>query len=69
MNMITVELNGEAKTVASNQNLEQAIVQWDLASQQFAIAVNENFVPQSLYANTLLQEGDRVELLVPMQGG
>ena len=69
MNMITVKLNGEAKTVAPNQNLEQAILAWDLANQQFAIAVNENFVPQSLYVNTLLQEGDRVELLVPMQGG
>ena len=35
----------------------------------FAIAVNENFVPRSSYQQTSLSEGDRVEVLVPSQGG
>lgn len=69
MSTITVELNGETKDVELNFNLAQAIIEWNLSAQQFAIAVNENFIPQSQYANTILQSGDRVELLVPMQGG
>jgi len=69
MSTITVELNGEAKTVSPDITIENAIVEWDLSGQQFAIALNENFIPQSQYANTLLQAGDRVELLIPMQGG
>lgn len=35
----------------------------------FAVAVNDTFVPRSEYENTILNDGDRVELLVPMQGG
>ena len=69
MNTIFVELNGEKKSLPRNQNLAQAIAEWDLANQQFAVAINEQFIPQGLYQETFLQEGDRVELLVPMQGG
>ena len=35
----------------------------------FAVAVNDTFIPRSDYEATVLREGDRVELLVPMQGG
>ena len=69
MSTITVELNGESKTVTSKSNIEHAIVEWKLTGEKFAIALNENFIPQSQYANTTLEAGDRIELLVPMQGG
>ena len=69
MSKITVELNGEKKTIAPGKNIEQAILEWDLSEQQFAIAVNESFIPQSKYKHTILLAGDRIELLVPMQGG
>lgn len=35
----------------------------------YAIAVNEQFVPRAHYASTQLNEGDRIEILSPMQGG
>ena len=35
----------------------------------FAVAVNDTFIPRSDYENTILNDGDRVELLIPMQGG
>ena len=35
----------------------------------FAIAVNDTFIPRSDYESTILNDGDRVELLIPMQGG
>lgn len=35
----------------------------------FALALNENFVPKSQYANTLVNENDRIEIVSPMQGG
>lgn len=43
----------------------------DLFKQQgnFAIAVNMEFVPRSLYAETMLKDRDRVEIVLPMQGG
>lgn len=38
-------------------------------SGRVATAVNEDFVPAGLRATHLLAEGDRVEILAPMQGG
>lgn len=35
----------------------------------FALALNENFVPKSQYADTLINENDRIEIVAPMQGG
>lgn len=34
-----------------------------------AIAINHEFVPKSDYAKKMLQDGDRIECLTPMQGG
>ena len=69
MTSMTLELNGEAKTVSQNSNIKNAIIEWGLTGEKFAIAVNEQFIPQAQYSDTILQAGDRVELLVPMQGG
>jgi len=35
----------------------------------FAVAVNTRFVPQSRYAEQLLQPGDEVEIIAPVTGG
>ena len=35
----------------------------------FALALNENFVPKSQYADTLINENDCIEIVAPMQGG
>lgn len=67
--MITVTVNSEQKTLVEGCNLTEAIRLWKPGAQAFAIAVNGYFIPNSNYADTRLQNGDRVELLVPMQGG
>ena len=67
--MITVTLNSEPKTLAEGCHLSEAIRLWQPDDSAFAIAVNGQFVPNRNYGETLLQEGDRIELLVPMQGG
>lgn len=35
----------------------------------FAAAVNLQFVPKAHYEQTLLQSGDRVEIILPVTGG
>ena len=35
----------------------------------FAVAVNTVFVPKSAYENTMLKDGDKVEIVRPMAGG
>ena len=39
------------------------------AGAPIAVAHNEEFVPRSRYASLQLQEGDRLEIVAPMQGG
>ncbi|MBO7380888.1 MAG: sulfur carrier protein ThiS [Neisseriaceae bacterium] len=35
----------------------------------FAVAVNTAFVPKSAYENTMLKDGDKVEIVRPVAGG
>lgn len=35
----------------------------------YALAVNEQFVPRARYDSLIVNAGDKIELLVPMQGG
>ena len=35
----------------------------------FAAAVNTQFVPKTLYHQTLLNDNDKIELIVPITGG
>jgi sulfur carrier protein len=69
MAMITLQLNGERKTLTTGSTITDAIKSWQLLDGSFAVAVNDEFIPKSAYANVSLTEGDRVELLIPMQGG
>jgi len=38
-------------------------------SPPFAAAVNAQFVPKTLYDQTLLNDNDKIELIVPITGG
>jgi sulfur carrier protein len=38
-------------------------------SPPFAAAVNTQFVPKTLYDQTLLNDNDKIELIVPITGG
>ena len=65
MNII---VNGEA--VESDATTLAALLE-DLGKGQAKVAtsVNEGFVPKALRANHDLQDGDRVEIVAPRQGG
>lgn len=67
--MITLQLNGENKELRVGSSIVDAINEWQLEQQSFAIALNEEFVPKSSYSSIALQDGDRLEVLIPMQGG
>lgn len=64
-----VWLNDEAHELPDSVNLQQAIEHFSLSNTTFAVAVNLNFIPQSQYAQTLIQPGDRLDIVTPMQGG
>ncbi len=62
-----IVLNGEHREVAA-ETLAALLDECGF-SGRVATAVNEDFVPSSLRAGQQLNDGDRVEVLAPMQGG
>ena len=67
--MIQFLLNGEQQQYQGSTLLADFITETQGESCNFAVAINENFIPKSNYASTEIKEGDNVELLTPMQGG
>ncbi|BED88029.1 thiamine biosynthesis protein ThiS [Pseudoalteromonas sp. MM1] len=64
---MTITINGERLTIKSAKLVE--ILQNFGAKTPFAVAINGEFIPQSLHASTTINEGDSIELLSPIQGG
>jgi len=62
-----IVLNGEPRVVGAVTL--SALLDECGFSGRVATAVNEGFVPASLRSAHMLNEGDRVEVLAPMQGG
>lgn len=63
-----VEINGEARHVSS-RTLADLLVELDYGDRPVATAINQEFVRKTDRANTPIKPGDRIEILVPMQGG
>ncbi|HRC73682.1 MAG TPA: sulfur carrier protein ThiS [Candidatus Competibacter sp.] len=64
-----IEVNGEKKELANPRSLAEAIEILGYEGARIAVACNEEFVPRSRYASLQLQNGDRLEIVSPMQGG
>ncbi len=63
-----IDLNG-IPTEVSTSNLADALMALGFGGAALATAVNGGFIPAAARATTLLHDGDRVEVLAPMQGG
>lgn len=66
-------VNEERFEVEDNQNINQ-FIEWYkeqgyLTQENFALAINMEFIPRSVYTETTLKDGDKVEIVFPMQGG
>ena len=61
-------VNGQVHEVSS-VSLDALLAELGFRNARAATAVNGAFVPRDLCAATVLEEGDSLEVLVPMQGG
>ncbi|GLQ32765.1 sulfur carrier protein ThiS [Litoribrevibacter albus] len=62
-----VLVNGETKQVSSDTL--QSLLKELAFEGDFAVAVNSEFVPRSLYAEQAIQSGDQIDVLSPIAGG
>ena len=61
-------LNG-MQTQVDHTELEAVLVQLGYQDLTIATAINGDFVPLSQRKHTQINEGDKLEVLAPMQGG
>jgi len=67
-----IYINGESIDIDTQATITQALTRYltsEQLSMSFAIACNGDFVEKSLYAHTLLNENDSIDVLFPIQGG
>jgi thiamine biosynthesis protein ThiS len=69
MNVLNVSVNGESRELATGTTLDTLVADLTAAPSGVAAAVNEAVVPRSQWSGTLLDDGDRVEVLTAVQGG
>lgn len=63
-----IEVNGEPRELTA-RTLAEAVEELGLAGAVVATALNGAFIPREARAGTPLGEGDRIEIVAPMQGG
>jgi len=67
--MIKVSVNGEIKELKEALNINQMIKALDYKTEGFAVAVNTTFVSIKKYEDTIIKNGDTIDILAPVQGG
>ena len=67
--MIKVSVNGDIKEFKKNITLKQILDLLKYDNNCFASAINTVFVPIKQYEQTILKDGDKIDILSPIQGG
>lgn len=62
-------INGDARDVASGATIATLLAELGLQRDGIAVALNDDVVPRAGHAQHVLQEGDRVEIIVAVAGG
>ena len=67
--MIQLSVNGESRSIAPGANLARLLEDLSLTGKRVAVERNGEIVPRSRYAETLLANGDQLEIVVAVGGG
>jgi thiamine biosynthesis protein ThiS len=64
-----IRLNGKDHEVKEGITVTQLLEALKIQPERVAVVVNQEIVKKASYASTILQGGDRVEVLTVMAGG
>jgi sulfur carrier protein len=67
--MIQVTVNGKAHRFERPVEVSALLSSLDLVGKKVAVERNGEIVPRSAHANTLLADGDQLEIVVAVGGG
>ena len=66
---LRVQVNGEPHDLPQGCSVAELLAQLDLIGRRVALALNREVVPRSTYADVMIQDGDRIEILEAVGGG
>ena len=66
---MTISVNGELKTFECETLTIQELLEKMKFGKGIAVALNEEFVLKTTYNQTTIKDGDRLDILSPVQGG
>ncbi len=64
-----ITLNGEQETVDEQDTVATLLQRLELAPIRVAVERNEDIVPRKRFADTVIQDGDRIEIVTFVGGG
>lgn len=66
---MNVTVNGKPMSLPEGLTVEGLLESLGVRGEYTAVAVNREVTPKHAYPGTVLQDGDRVEIVRPMGGG
>jgi len=66
---MTIQINGEAREVANGSTLAALLGNLGVTQPHVAVELNLEVVPRALHRDTVLQDGDRLEVVTLVGGG
>jgi sulfur carrier protein len=66
---MNIYINGEIQALTSNLSIQDLVNQLDLGNKRYALELNQAILPRSLYNETTLNDGDRIEIIHAVGGG
>lgn len=67
--MISITVNGESVEIESEMSVEQLLDTVDVPPNYLAVEVNADVVPRESYGETVVRDGDDVEVVTLVGGG
>jgi sulfur carrier protein len=67
--MISITVNGGNVDIESEMSVEQLLDTVDVPPNYLAVELNADVVPRERYADTIVREGDEVEVVTLVGGG
>ena len=64
-----LKINGVEKNIHSSSNLAALLLELEITSPHYAVALNQEVIPNSKLKQTKIRDGDNVEIVHAVGGG
>jgi sulfur carrier protein len=66
---MTIQVNGDSRSIADGVTLAALLRELGVTAPHVAVELNREVVPRARHAETLLRDGDRLEVVTLVGGG